>query len=310
MKEKMLFVFNPCSGKGQIKNKLMEIVSIFSRAGFDITIYPTKAAMDAYERVCEADGQYDCIVCSGGDGTLNEVISAVNSYHLSRPKVGYIPTGSTNDFASTLGIPKDMCKAACAIAAGAMMSVDIGKFNDRYFNYVAAFGLFTDISYKTPQNIKNVLGHQAYILESLKSISKIESYSMVVRNGEQVIKGSFIYGMVANSESVGGIKGVSGRQVLLNDGLFEVMLVRAPKNPMELQLITTGLVTRDDDNPMIERFKTDHVIIESEEIVAWTLDGEDGRTHDRAEISVIPKAVDLIVPQKTLTANNKLRMAK
>lgn len=310
MKEKMLFVFNPYSGKGQIKNKLMEIVSIFSRAGFEIIIYPTRAAMDAYEKVSESDGMYDCIVCSGGDGTLNEVISAVSRHRMSRPKIGYIPTGSTNDYASTLGISKDMCRAACSIAAGATMSVDIGKFNNRLYNYVAAFGLFTDISYKTPQNVKNVLGHQAYILESLKSISKIETYSMVVRNGEQLISGNFIYGMIANSESVGGFKGVSGKQVLLNDGLFEVVLVREPKNPMDLQMIATGLITREEENPMIERFKTDHIVIESDAPVSWTLDGENGGVHERVEISVIPKAVDIIVPQKTLTANNKLRMAR
>lgn len=310
MKDKMLFVFNPCSGKGQIKNKLMEIVSIFSRAGFDITIYPTRAAMDAYERVCEADGKYDCIVCSGGDGTLNEVIAAVNRHRLSRPRIGYIPTGSTNDFASTLGISKDMCRAACSIAAGATMAVDIGKFNERFFNYVAAFGLFTDISYKTPQNVKNVLGHQAYILESLKSISKIEAYGMIVKNGEQIIKGNFIYGMIANSESVGGFKGVSGKHVLLNDGLFEVVLVREPKNPMDLQMIATGLISREEENPMIERFKTDHMVIESEAAVAWTLDGENGNSHEKVEISVIPKAVDIIVPQRTLTANHKMRMAR
>lgn len=310
MKEKMLFVFNPSSGKGQIKNKLMEIVSIFSRAGFEIIIYPTRAAMDAYEKVSESDGVYDCIVCSGGDGTLNEVMSAVSRYRMSRPRIGYIPTGSTNDYASTLGISKDMCRAACSIAAGATMSVDIGKFNNRLFNYVAAFGLFTDISYKTPQNVKNVLGHQAYILESLKSISKIETYSMAVRNKEELTTGNFIYGMIANSESIGGFKGVSGKQVLLNDGLFEVVLVREPKNPMDLQMIATGLIAREEDNPMIERFKTDHIILESDTPVSWTLDGENGGVHERVEISVIPKAVDIIVPQKTLTANNKLRMAK
>ncbi|MGN0375388.1 MAG: diacylglycerol/lipid kinase family protein [Butyrivibrio sp.] len=310
MKERMLFVFNPYSGKSQIKNKLLDIINIFTRADYEITIYPTQRALDAYDRVCAADGKYDCIVCSGGDGTLNEVIAAVSRHRLSRPRIGYIPSGSTNDFAATLGISKNMIKAAYSIATGTQFPCDIGKFNDRYFNYVAAFGVFTEVSYTTPQNVKNVLGHQAYVLESLKSISKITSYYMEVKDGDHTIAGNFIYGMISNSESVGGLKGICGSGVSLNDGLFEVALVREPKDAVDLQLIVAGLFSKKEENPMIERFKADHLVIESDVSVGWTLDGENGDSHQRVEINVIPKAVDIIIPQKTVSLKNKLLLGK
>lgn len=296
MKEKMLFIYNPHSGKGQIKNKLMDIVNIFTIAGYEIVIYPTQEKSDAYRLVCESDGRFDCIVCSGGDGTLNEVVSAVLTHNISRPKVGYIPAGSTNDFATTLKIPKDMRKAAVNIATGNILTCDVGEFNGRIFNYVAAFGVFTDIAYSTPQSVKNVLGHQAYLLESMKSIAKMESYHMEITGVQRKIVGDFVYGMITNSESVGGIKGICGPYITLNDGLFEVTLVREPLDAVDLQLIASGLVSRDEENPMVERFKTDSITIKCDNEVAWTLDGENGDSHRCMEFKVIPNAVDIIVP--------------
>lgn len=301
--KKMLFVFNPYSGKGLIKLKLAELVDIFTKGGYEITTYPTQSTKDAYNRVKEADDQFDCIVCSGGDGTLNEVIGAVINNWKTRPQIGYIPAGSTNDFAVTLGLPKAMEKAADVIVNGQSFACDIGKFNDRYFNYVAAFGLFSDVSYNTPQITKNVMGHQAYVIEGLKSLSKIESYHMKVRNGQHVIEGNFVYGMVSNAKSVGGIKGICGNEICLNDGLLEVTLIREPKTPVDMQNITTGLFSKNEDNPMVERFKTDSLIIESDIKIAWALDGEYGDSHKEISISVVPKAVDLFVPDKTITDN-------
>lgn len=239
--KKLLFVYNPHSGKGLIKNKLCDILDIFAKAGYEMTVCPTQHAMDGYDKVCEADGRYDLIVCSGGDGTLNEVISAVMTHRMAKPKIGYIPAGSTNDFAKSLGIPKDMVKAAKLISNDNSFLCDIGVMNERFFNYVAAFGAFTDVSYKTPQSMKNVLGHQAYIVESLKSLSKIKAYNMKVTCNDITITGNYIYGMVANSKSVGGMKGITGKNILLDDGLFEVILVREAKNPLELQQIVAGL---------------------------------------------------------------------
>ena len=301
--KKMLFVFNPYSGKGLIKSKLAELVDIFTKGGYEITTYPTQSTKDAYNRVKEADGQFDCIVCSGGDGTLNEVIGAVINNWKMRPQIGYIPAGSTNDFAITLGLPKAMDKAADVIVNGQSFACDIGKFNDRYFNYVAAFGLFSDVSYSTPQSTKNVMGHPAYVIEGLKSLTKIESYHMTIRNGQHVIEGNFVYGMVSNAKSVGGIKGICGHEICLNDGLLEVTLIREPKTPVDMQNITTGLFSKNEDNPMVERFKTDSLFIESDVKIAWALDGEYGDSHKEISISVVPKAVDLFVPDKTIMDN-------
>jgi len=301
--KKMLFVFNPCSGKGLIKGKLAELVDIFTKAGYEITTYPTQSTGDAYNRIKDADGQFDCLVCSGGDGTLNEVIGAVIDNWTSRPQIGYIPAGSTNDFATTLGIPKAMDRAADVIVSGKPFPCDIGKFNNRFFNYVAAFGVFSDVSYSTPQSTKNVMGHQAYVLEGFKSLSKIESHALTIRNGNHVITGNFLYGMVSNAKSVGGIKGICGQEICLNDGLLEVTFVREPKNPIDMQYITSGLFSKNEDNPMVERFKTDSLVIESEKPIAWALDGEYGDSHTSVSINVIPKAVDLMVPDKTIQEN-------
>lgn len=292
--KKLLFVYNPHSGKGLIKNKLCEILDIFAKAGYEMTVCPTQYAMDGYDKVCGADGRYDLIVCSGGDGTLNEVISAVMTHCMAKPKIGYIPAGSTNDFAKSLGIPKDMVKAAKLISNDNSFLCDIGVMNGRFFNYVAAFGAFTDVSYKTPQSMKNVLGHQAYIVESLKSLSKIKAYNMKVTCNDITITGNYIYGMVANSKSVGGMKGITGKNILLDDGLFEVILVREAKNPLELQQIVAGLFSKNQDSPMVDRFKASKVIFESDKAISWTLDGEYADDHQLVEIDVCPKAIKII----------------
>lgn len=298
--KKLFFVYNPFSGRGFIKTCLSDIINIFTVAGYEVTVYPTQRAMDGYDRVCEADGKYDLIVCSGGDGTLNEVIAAAMTHQIKRPKIGYIPAGSTNDFAQGLGIPKDMKMAARRIADGQVFSCDLGTMNGRYFNYVAAFGVFTEVSYKTPQNMKNILGHQAYVLESFKSLSKIQAYSMKITFDGEVREDRYLFGMVANSESVGGIKGITGIDVEMNDGMFEVALVKEPKNPIELQQIIGGLLIKSPDNPMIERFKTAAITFESDAAVAWTLDGENGDEHAFVKIQIVPNAIDIIVPKTNL----------
>ena len=182
---KMLFVFNPNSGKAQIKNQLMKIIQVFSKAGYEITVYPTKASLDGYQHILDNEGRYDVITCSGGDGTLNETVAAVLKYKGEKPPIGYIPSGTTNDFAASLGIPRNMTKAAVNIAKGKRFPCDVGIVNgERSFNYVAAFGAFTRVSYGTPQNLKNILGHQAYVIEAVRSLSTIKSQYMRVYSEE------------------------------------------------------------------------------------------------------------------------------
>lgn len=292
--KKLLFIFNPYSGKAQIKNKLLEIVDIMVKAGYEVTIYPTQARADALNLVQKRAKKYDLVVCSGGDGTLDEAVSGMM---LSEKKVplGYIPAGSTNDFANSLKIPKDMVKAAKAAVSGKKFACDVGKFNDSFFIYVAAFGIFTAVSYKTSQEWKNILGHAAYILEGAKSLHEISSYHMRVEYEDQVIEDEFIYGMITNSNSVGGFKNMTGKNVLLDDGKFEVTLIRKPKNLVELNEILASLSNMIDDTDAIYSFKSDCITFYAEEKVPWTLDGEYGGNPQEVKISNQQQALEIMV---------------
>ena len=291
--KKLLFVFNPFSGKALIKNYLFEIVDIMVKAEYDVTIYPTQRVNDAREKVEKEAAQYDLIVCSGGDGTLDETVGGLMSCGKRIP-LGYIPAGSTNDFATSLGIPKDMMQAAHVAVNGKAFSCDVGWFNGNNFVYVAAFGLFTDVSYKTSQEWKNVLGHAAYILEGIKSLHEIPAFRMQVECDNSCFQDEFIYGMITNSTSVGGFKGMTGPDVELDDGVFEVTLIKKPRNPMELNEIVASLVNLVDDTDMIYSFKTSCVKFTSKKEIPWTLDGEYGGDHIEVEIRNMQKAVDIV----------------
>ena len=288
----MLFVFNPKAGKGKIKTHLMDIVDIFSSHDYEIIIRSTQAPRDAYEKAKEYANSVDMIVCSGGDGTLDEVVTGIMEAESSVP-IGYIPAGSTNDFANSLFMPKNMTKVAEMIMEEELYHCDIGRFNQKTFAYVAAFGLFTDVSYETDQDLKNVLGHVAYVLEGVKRLFDIKSYHMKVTSDEVQAEDDFIVGMITNSRSVGGFKNLTGKNVDMNDGLFEVTLIVHPKNPLQLQEIITALVMAEDNTDLIYSFKTKKLTIESDEEVPWTLDGEFGGDHSYVDIENRHKALNL-----------------
>ena len=292
MNKKMLFVFNPKAGKGKIKTNLLEIVDIFNKGGYEVTIYSTQKPRDAYEKAKEYEDKVDLIVCSGGDGTLDEVVTGIMEKKSSVP-IGYIPAGSTNDFANSLFMPKSMTEAASMIMEEELYHCDIGRFNNQSFTYIAAFGLFTDVAYQTDQDLKNILGHVAYLLEGVKRLFDIKSYHMKIESEEVNAEDDFIFGMVTNSRSVGGFKNLTGKNVDMNDGLFEVTLIRHPKNPLQLQEIMTALVMAEDNTDMIYSFKSKKLMIETEEEVPWTLDGEFGGDHTYVEIENRHKALNL-----------------
>lgn len=303
MSKKALFILNPHSGKGLIKNHLLEITDILVKADYEVTVYPTQSRGDAEQKVRERDQDYTLIVCSGGDGTLDEIVTGMIQSGF-KTTIGYIPAGSTNDFAKSLKIPSTMKKAAEIIAQGNVFSCDVGHFNRDVFVYVAAFGLFTEVSYETPQEMKNILGHMAYLLEGVKQLTNIKSYlikvTYVSETGEEVvIEDDFIYGMVTNSHSIGGFKSIAGNvfkgKVDLNDGLFEVTLIRVPKNPMELNSILAALTIADIDTQYMYNFKSGKLTFKSEEEVAWTLDGEYGGKHTKVELLNDKGAMDILV---------------
>ncbi len=290
--KKLLFVFNPFSGKAQIKNHLLEIVDTMVKAEYNVTIYPTQCAGDAREKVKREAAEYDLVVCSGGDGTLDETVEGLLNCEKKVP-LGYIPAGSTNDFATSLGISKDMVQAASMAVTGSPFACDVGKFNDSYFVYVAAFGMFTEVSYKTSQEWKNVLGHAAYILEGIKSLHEIPSFLMQVEFNNYCIQGEFIYGMITNSTSVGGFKGMTGKDVELDDGIFEVTLIKKPRNPRDLNEMIASLVNLVDDTEMIYSFKTRNVKFTAKKEIPWTLDGEFGGNHIEVEIVNVQQAIEI-----------------
>ncbi len=294
---KLLFVFNPKSGKGLIKNHLLDIVDTMVKAGYETTLYTTQSRGDATRKVREDGANYDRIVCSGGDGTLDEVVTGMREGNLHMP-LGYIPAGSTNDFARTLGIPSDMVKAAEIAVGDNLFPCDVGQFNEDTFIYIAGFGIFTEISYETPQELKNIFGHAAYILSAAKSLASIPSYLMQVEANGEVFQDRFIYGMVTNSISVAGFKGLTGKDVRLDDGEFEVTLVKSPTNPIELNEIIAYLTGLLPETKMVYNFKTDDIRIRSRSSVTWTLDGENGGDHWSVNIRNHYRKLNFVVKEE------------
>lgn len=295
--KKLLFVINGHSGKGQIKNRLLEIIDVMVQEGYQVTVHTTQAREDATNVVREQAKDYDLIVCSGGDGTLDETVTGLMQSGEKVP-IGYIPAGSTNDFANSLKIPKNMLHAGKTAVTGRRFPCDVGEFNGDFFIYVAAFGIFTDVSYATSQELKNVLGHVAYILEGAKRLHTIKSYHMRVEYDGQETEGDFLLGMITNSTSVGGFKGMTGKNVKLDDGLFEVTLIHKPKNIIELNEIIASLTNLKDTTDLIDSFRADEVRFYAEEEIPWTLDGEFGGDHREVLIQNHHQAMEIMVKEK------------
>lgn len=297
--KKMLFIYNPNSGMGLLKPKLSDVLDIFVKGGYEVTVYPTQKYHDAVRKMGEYEEQYDLVACSGGDGTLDEVVTGMMNREDKVP-IGYIPAGTTNDFASSLHISKNMLEAADTVVNGVPFACDVGEFNEDYFVYIAAFGLFTDVSYETKQSMKNVLGHLAYILEGTKRIFNIPSYRIKVTHDGETIEDEFIYGMVTNSRSVGGFKGITGKNVVFDDGKFEVTLFKTPRNPMELNEILGALALRKINPKRMYSFKTNEVHFETEEEIPWTLDGEFGGVHEEVVVKDCQKALEIMVKPEVI----------
>lgn len=296
MGKKLLFIINPKAGKIQTRNELLKILDIFTKYGYEISTYPTQSCGDAKNVTSERAKDYDLLVCSGGDGTLSEVVSGMMASEKKIP-IGYIPAGSANDFAHNFDIPKNKVKAASLLMEGRPYPCDVGAFNDSNFIYVAAFGIFTDVPYETKQEVKNVIGYLAYILEGMKRLNKFKPYKLTIECNNNIIEDEFILGMVTNSTSVAGFKNKADEPVLLDDGLFEVTLVKKPHNPIELQEIISALLTQNHTKHLLS-FKTDKITIKSEEDIAWTLDGEYGGKYTLVNIKNLRQAVTFIAVDK------------
>ena len=294
-KPRLLLIINPVSGKLKARASMFDIIGQLAAAGFETTVALTEYRGHARELAAGAAAAgYVRIVCCGGDGTLNEVISGVISSGTAMP-IGYIPAGSTNDFAASLGIPTaDLAAAAAAAAGDGSITLDIGRFgSDRYFTYIASFGAFTAASYSAPQNVKNNMGYMAYVIEGIKEFFRRKPIKVSCDNGEQIYRGDYVFGGVTNSMSVGGLVKLKGDVVKLDDGLFEVVLIKRPKNVDEFNQIVQALLTSNLNCKMIDFFRASSVRFKLPADTPWTLDGERAECGGKVEISVIHNAIKL-----------------
>lgn len=295
--KKLLFIFNPKSGKGQLAPDLMEVLNIFASGGYEITVHPTQRALDAYETICHRACEYDLLVLSGGDGTLNECVRAMMSLDpLKRPVIGYIPSGTVNDFATSRHISKKATEAARDIIHGRRFACDIGGFQDSYFSYVAAFGAFTDVAYGTPQNLKNLYGNMAYLIEGAKKLTSLKSYHLTVETDQGSTTGDFILGMVTNTTSVGGFH-LRTADVSLTDGMCEVILIKASSGVKNLSHLLTSIVLQDFSSEHLFYAKTKKLKITFDSPTPWTLDGEYGGEHQTVDIRMHQRALTFMVPE-------------
>lgn len=290
--KKMTLILNPYAGTKKANKILPELIALFNRADYDVTTYITDIdGAKAY--VANNAKNVDLVVCCGGDGTFNETVSGILESGADIP-IGYIPTGSTNDFASSLGLPLTPLEAAKRIIAGQPESYDVGSFGGRAFTYVASFGAFTKSSYATPQSVKNLFGHTAYVLSGISELSQIKNLSVKMELDGEILEGDFVFGAISNSTSIGGIVTLDPSQVNMADGLFEVMLVKAPKDLMQLAECITA-VNKGEYNCAMITFRTaKNITIHSDGSFAWTLDGEMEPGKETVEVQNLYRAIRLM----------------
>ena len=293
--KKLFFVMNPCAGMRKANKVLVEILSVFNRAGYDVLTYITEKRGDAAEIVEQRAREMDLIVCCGGDGTFNETLTGLLRSGVDVP-IGYIPAGSTNDFANSLHLSSNPVTAAQQIVEGTPVAYDAGKFAGRYFSYVASFGAFTRTSYTTPQNVKNALGHTAYLLEGIQELSQIRrGHVRLELADDRVIEDDFLFGAICNSVSVGGILTLDPKQVDMRDGKFEILLVRAPRDLNELHECVLAVKHQVYNCKMMTFCSSGSVRITADPNMAWTLDGEREIGHKQVIVENLHQAFRLMV---------------
>ena len=292
----MMMLVNPTAGRSVTNEQLGAAVNAFCAAGYAPSVYYTSAPGSAISIAEQYGPRYPRLVCLGGDGTLSDVIAGLMRLHPEqRPKLGYIPMGTANDVANTLGLPlRQPDKAAKRILGGQLLEYDVGEMEGvGYFTYVTAFGAFTEVSYKTDQDMKKALGHLAYVIEAVSSLPSIRSYHALVEHDNGSVEGRFIYGAISNAVSVGGVMKMDRNIVNLSDGKFEILLVREPGSAAELNSIVAGILNRSIENsPCVTLLQSESVHITFDEPVPWTRDGEDGGSHQMLGLYCHPQAIN------------------
>ena len=291
---KLLLIINPVAGRNQAQADLFKMVRVFAEHDCEVTVYPTRGPQDCTRKVLADAGRFDLVVCCGGDGTLNEMVSGMMQREEPVP-MGYIPLGSTNDFAASLHLPSQVEEAALRCVEGTAFHMDVGSLNDRYFNYIAAFGAFTEASYATPQQIKNALGHLAYILEGVKSLGRLQPIHVRITADGETFEEDYLFGAVTNTVSLGGVLRLDPSRVLLDDGMYELLLVKNPQNPTEAQAMLSALMLQNYDGPLVRMLRASDILFESNHEISWTIDGEFGGSFSTTHILNNKNAVTLMV---------------
>lgn len=291
--KQLLLIINPTAGTKKSVKNLAEIISVFNRADFDVHVYITTSKGDAKKAVGKLGTDADLIVCCGGDGTLNETVTGIIDYKLDVP-IGYIPAGSTNDFAASLNLSGDVIEAAKQIAGGRATAIDVGKFSDYWFTYVASFGAFTKTSYTTPQNIKNSLGHVAYLLEGIQELSSIRKVHVRIEIEDEVVEDDYLFGAICNSTRVGGVLTLNPEIVDMSDGKFEVLLVRAPRDLVELHECIVALKKQEYNCGMITFRSAKSIKVYTDSEMYWSLDGEKASADKEVEITNLNKRIEIV----------------
>jgi len=301
--KKLLFIFNPAAGRGRIKGKLFEIINTFVKSGYKVTIFPTQAKGDATSIITQDDEVYDLIVCGGGDGTLNEVISG--QMFAGKPvPIGYIPAGSMNDVAHSLKISREIGKAVKNILTGVPRTLDVGYFNGKYFIYVAAFGAFTDVPYTTSQKNKNMIGNLSYYMEGIKKLADLKSKHVKIQYDDKELEDDFVIGFITNSLYIAGMKHISHEKTSLDDGIFEMLLIKMPKNIIDLEIIISCLINSKINETYMYHLQASKITVISE-AMEWTLDGEYGGSYEKVEIDNCHKAIEIICGEPIKKLNCK-----
>lgn len=293
--KKLMLLINPVAGRMQYKRYLTEIVSLYMERGYAVTLYFTRRRGDAAYLASKYGGGYDAVVCAGGDGTLSETLGGIVSGGYPTP-VGYIPEGSSNDFAHIHHISTDLMTAARDAVDGKVRRVDIGSFGGRMFIYIAAFGAFSWLSYSTPQGLKNAIGHSAYVFDGMRDLPKIKAEKMKVEADGRAYEGNFIFGAVCNTTTISGVLNLPKKEVVTDDGLFEVLLVRAPESLAEWQSILGAVSSGQYNTPLVDFFHTGRLTVTSDNAVDWSLDGEYAPGAPSVEIRNLPRAAGVVVP--------------
>ena len=290
--KKLLLVINPVTAKAALSPALIDVMDCFEKGGYEVTVHVTQYKNDTQDTVKRIGAQFDTVVCAGGDGTLNETVAAILTLG-RKPGIGYLPAGTTNDFAVSWGIPRKPLDAAARIVSGEPRPADVNTFCGRPYMYVAAFGAFTEASYSTPQSMKQSLGWSAYIIEGLKSVPNIRPLHMKLRHDGGEEEGNYLYGMVSNTRRVGGFDLRLKEDISLSDGLMELILIRQPDNPADNAKMLGAVLMQDTSSEYITFVHTSRLTFEADEPVAWTVDGENGGEVREGELEVLQGAVEL-----------------